>query len=277
MRSPHSFAFLQADGQGLPARHQNLKSVFAQTWSLLTAREQHIFQQSSIFRGGFTQEAAQAVMGATLSDLRALVSKFLLQRASDGRYTIHELVRQFAAQKLALSHADKSAARQRHGAFFCLYLQQREDELKGARQLAAINEIEAEGENSRVAWRWAVAQGEIAKLDQAVNTLSMFYEWRGRYHDGEATCRTASEALCVPDSGKARRVRAKILTWQARFSRLVGQSELAKSLIQQSLLMLNGPMLVDQDVRIEKAATYLELGQQAEKHYRDQKLARENR
>ncbi|MEZ4861155.1 MAG: BTAD domain-containing putative transcriptional regulator [Caldilineaceae bacterium] len=262
----HSFTFLQANSpnsQGLPARHQNLEAVFTHTWSLLSARERRVFQQASIFRGGFTQEAAQAVVDAALPDLLALVSKFLLHRAADGRYTIHELLRQFAAQKLAQSPTDEQAARRRHSTFFCDFLHQREDDLKGAHQQRALKEIEAEGENVRVAWRWAVAHGEIAHLDRAINCLGLFYEWRGRYHDGETACRGAAESLDAPADGDALRIRAKILTWQARFSRLLGQSERAQRLVQQSLCLLNGPDLRDQNSQLERAATYLELGQQA--------------
>ncbi|MBV7338793.1 hypothetical protein KFU94_63355 [Chloroflexi bacterium TSY] len=258
-----SFTFLQDEQQGLPVRHQTLHAVFAHTWSLLTEREQSILQQSSVFRGGFTQEAAKSILGAPLPDLLALVSKFLLHRAPDGRYTIHELLRQFAAQKLSQSREDEAAAQQRHSAFFTTYLQQREDDLKGARQQQALNEIEAEGENVRVAWRWAVEYGEIACLDQAINCLGIFYEWRGRYHDGEVACQIATDKLKMLDSDDTLRIRAKILTWQTSFNRLLGQSEIANGLIKQSWRMLNDLSLADIDVRPEKAATLRELGQQA--------------
>lgn len=259
-----SFTFLQAEGHGLPSRHQNLQAVFTHTWSLLSERDQRIFQQASVFRGGFTLDAAQAVIGAALPDLRALVGKFLLHRAPDGRYTIHELLCQFAAQELAQSAAEELGVRQRHSAFFSAYLYQRTDDLRVARQQQALAEIEAEGENIRVAWQWAVEHQQIAHLDQAINGLGIFYEWRGRYHDGEAACRAAAAMLCQIETGAAVRVLIRILTWQARFSRLQGQSERAGHLAGQSLHLLSEPILGDQDTRPERAATYLELGQQAE-------------
>ncbi|MEM7129457.1 MAG: BTAD domain-containing putative transcriptional regulator [Chloroflexota bacterium] len=259
-----NFNFLQDEQGGLPARHQNLQAVFDHTWSLLTEREQSILQKSSIFRGGFTQESAQAVMGARLSDLMALVSKFLLHRTADGRFTIHELLRQFAAQKLSQLPGRESLVYQDHSEFFSTFLQQHEGDLKSARQQQALIEIEREGENIRVAWQWAVEHGELKHLDSSINCLGTFYEWRARFHDGEASCRMATERLLHLHTGEGKRILSKLLTWQAYFNRLLGQIEPANHLVQQSLGLLSEPVLNNQDIEREKAATYLELGQQAE-------------
>jgi tetratricopeptide (TPR) repeat protein len=257
-----SFDFLQTHLQDIPTRQQSLRAVFEHSWTLLGKQEQVIFQQLSIFRGSFSHEAAQAVTGASLGDLLALATKFLLHRTPAGRYEIHELVRQFAAEKLARSATVEAIARQQHSAYYTSFLGQREADLKGGRQREALVEIETEGENIRLAWIWAVEQGQFEQLDQAIKCLGSFYEWRGRYQEGETACRSAAERLKTVESGQAIRVLARTLRWQALFNRLLGQSDLAAQLAQQSLSLLDHPALAGQDIRPEKAAVLLEIGQQ---------------
>ncbi|MEM7129461.1 MAG: BTAD domain-containing putative transcriptional regulator [Chloroflexota bacterium] len=259
-----SFNFLRADSHGLPVRHQSLQAVFSHTWSLLSEREQMIFQQMSVFRGGFTQDAVQAVTGAMLSDLLVLVNKFLIHRVPDGRYMIHELVRQFAAQKLTESSVDEMMAQQRHCAFFSTFLSQRRNDIRGQRQQDAIIEIEVDSENVRIAWQWAAEHGEIEHLDRSIDTLALFYEWRGRYQDGLTACRMAVEHLSGLNDGEAIRVQIRLLIWQASFNRLLGHRARSSNLTRKSLNLLNSSALVEQDLWREKAATYLELGRQAE-------------
>lgn len=127
------------------------------SWKLLAEREREVFQGLSIFRGGFTRDAAQEVTGASLRDLMALVNKSLLQRTATGRYDMHEVLRGYAAEKLATSEM-ANVARDAHSAYFAEFLHQREADLKGRRQLGALDEIEADFENVRAAWNWALEQ-----------------------------------------------------------------------------------------------------------------------
>jgi predicted ATPase/DNA-binding SARP family transcriptional activator len=259
------FEFLQADLRDLPQRQRSLRAVFEHSWRLLSQRERAIFQQLAIFRGGFSREAAQAVTGASLADLLALAHKFLLHHTPAGRYEVHELLRQYAAQKLAQAATDEVTAQERHSAFYAAFLDRREADLRGARQREALAEIEVEGENIRLAWGWAVEQGEVEHLAQAINCLSHFYEWRGRYQEGEAACRAAAERLKELASAEGLRVLAKTWRWQALFNRLLGHSDLAAQLARQSLSLLASPALADQDTRPEQAAVWMEIGQQSAK------------
>ncbi len=85
----------------LPSRQHSMHIIFNYSWNLLTLNEQQIFGRMSIFRGGCTRAVAQQVSGGTLRELLTLVHKSLLVRdISSGRFTIHELLRQMAAEKL---------------------------------------------------------------------------------------------------------------------------------------------------------------------------------
>jgi len=254
---------LATDLRGVPERQRSIRAVFDHSWNLLTQREQATLQQLSVFRGGFTQRAAQEVAVAPPEELTTLVNKSLLQRAPEGRYEMHEFVRQCAAEKLERLPAAGEAARDRHSAYYAALLQQREADLRGSRQQIALAEIKADIENARVAWDWATSRGQVRRLEQALEPLCLFYEWRVRYREGEAVCRSVAEKLTAAKSGDELRVQARILTWQSLFSRHRGHIESANQLMRQSLALLERPEMADQDTRPEKATILLQMGRMA--------------
>src|SRR5262249_21515481 len=87
--------FLASSARDLPVRHRSVRAVFEQSWQALSAEEQQVLQRLSVFRGGFTREAAEQVASASLGMLSSLVAKSLLHRTAAGRYDLHELVRQY--------------------------------------------------------------------------------------------------------------------------------------------------------------------------------------
>jgi predicted ATPase len=260
-----SLDVLETELRDVPERQRSMRAAFDHSRNLLTEREREVFQRLSVFRGGFTRQAAQEVTGASLRELMALVNKSLLQRMSRGRYEMHELLRDYAAEKLDQTPAAGVAVRDRHSAYYAAALQEWDADLKGARQQAALAEMDVEIENTRTAWNWAVEQGQVERMDQAIDGLCRFYEWRVRYQEGEAACRMAarklaSEKLAATASGEGLRIWAKILTWQSVFSRVLGCTEPASQLLRQSLALLEKPELVGQDTRLEKAFVLAEMG-----------------
>jgi tetratricopeptide (TPR) repeat protein len=137
--------------------------------------------------------------------------------------------------------------------------------LKSSRQQAALVEMKLEMENARAAWNWAVEQGQGARLDQAIDGLCLFYEWRGRYQEGETVCRMATnqfacEKLTTAVAGDGQRVWAKTLAWQGTFSHSLGRTKLGGQLLEQCLTLLEGLELANQDVRSEKAFALVGMG-----------------
>jgi predicted ATPase len=248
-----SLDFLETDLRDVPERQRSMRAVFDHTWNLLTGREQELFAGLSVFRGGFTREATQEITGASLRDLMALVHKSLLYRTASGRYDVHDLIRQYAAEKLDESPAASQAARDRHSVYFTAALQRWWEDLKGPRQQAALAKMGAEIENGRAAWNWAVERGQVEQLDQAIDGLCLFYEWRGRFQEGEAACRIATEKLAATASGDALRVLAKVLSVRSFFNRVLGRTEFASRLVQRGMTLLDRPELANQDTRQTKA------------------------
>jgi predicted ATPase/DNA-binding SARP family transcriptional activator len=255
-----SLDFLETDLRDVPARQRSMRAVFDHSWNLLSARQRAMMRVLSVFRGGFTLQAAGQVTGASLRELRALVDRSLLQRDPGGRYTIHELLRQYAAEKLEKLPAEKEAARDRHCAYYARFLQGRGAHLLGRNQITAAAEIEAELENVRSGWRWAVAQAKIDEIDRSLEALAEFYWMRGWYSQGEEAFARATQtleerqkgglgpirsaALRDADAGDAqeetanrgfRIVLGKALLWQGWFRAMVGSIEKARESLQKSL------------------------------------------
>lgn len=186
----HNIDFLATRSRNHPERHRSIRSVFEQSWQLLSPSEQAMFRQLSLFRGGFTRTAATMVTGASLATLAGLVDKSLVRLNGSGRYDIHELLRQYAAEQIATPHESAQVA-QRHYTYYLNFLYQLEGEIKGHSQLVALDTIESDFENIRNAWLAAVQQGAWELLNQAVETLHFFADMRGRYHEVVALLKTA--------------------------------------------------------------------------------------
>jgi diguanylate cyclase (GGDEF)-like protein len=91
----------------LPEQHRSLWAAFEPLWGLLTESEKRTCEKLSIFQGGFTAEAAQALAGASLAQLSSLADKSLLSTRSPGKFSFHPLLRHYAAQKLSGSQSEK--------------------------------------------------------------------------------------------------------------------------------------------------------------------------
>ena len=101
--------FLATSMRDVPERHRSLRAAFDQSWRLLSGEQQDVLARLSVFRGDFGREAAAAVADADLRLLSDLVSKSLVRRSDFGRYELHELLRQYAAEKLAAESPDALA------------------------------------------------------------------------------------------------------------------------------------------------------------------------
>ena len=257
--------FLAADWSDVPERQRSLRAVFDRSWNLLTQQERAVFQALSVFCDGFTRAAAEQITGASLRDLRALTDKSLLQYTPSGRYQIHELVRQYATSKLDLCPGARTTAGDRHCAYYAAALHRWEKDLTGSGQQEALSEMEAESENIRAAWRWAVEHVQIEQLDLAIEGLQNFYWQSGRYAEAEAAYGVAAEAIAgageiVAPGTDCLRVEVRALAWQSNFQRAMGFRESAHQLQQRCLGLLQSPTLEGVDTRLERAILSMSRG-----------------
>ncbi|MCB0111640.1 MAG: AAA family ATPase, partial [Caldilineaceae bacterium] len=148
---------LQTEAVDLPRRHRSIRAAFDITWLALSSAERDLFAQLSVFRGGFTLHAAKEIGRATQPVLASLVGKSLLRDSkADKRYDLHELLRQYGAEKLSRNATVETQIRAAHCRYYCDYLHQQEQAIFGADVAKAIKVIESDLDNVRLAWHEAV-------------------------------------------------------------------------------------------------------------------------
>jgi predicted ATPase/DNA-binding SARP family transcriptional activator len=217
-----SLDFLETEMRDVPERQRSVRAVFDYSWKLLTEEQQRAFMKLCVFRGGFTRQAAQAVAGASLRTLLLLVNKSWLQHAVDGHYQIHELLRQYAQEKLSKDETAWHQARTQHSAYYVNLLVEVEGAMKGPGQEQAFGTIAEEFENIRVAWYWLVEQQQVESAVQSIlPALFRYCEARARSFELLQLLQAARSALEHNDATANPRVLAKLLTAQAAFFRNV--------------------------------------------------------
>ncbi|MCE7982749.1 MAG: tetratricopeptide repeat protein [Caldilinea sp. CFX5] len=187
--------FLGGGLRNLPERHRSLRRVLDHSWELLAPQEQDVFRKLAIFRGGFNTDAAKTVAGATMPLLLGLIDKSLIRPTENGRYDLHELLRQYAEEKLRAmpeQHAQVTAA---HATFYARLLADRQPELHRYNQQAAAAEIALDLDNIRQAWPFRAVIREHDLLWMAGGALLFFIELRGLWRDFETAFAVLAQEL----------------------------------------------------------------------------------
>ncbi|MBE9473457.1 MAG: hypothetical protein IMY85_01100, partial [Chloroflexi bacterium] len=212
---------------------------------LLHPTEREIFLHLSVFRGGFTREAAQQVTGASLQQLVGLVNKsFLSHDPNSGRLEIHELLRQYAQERLGNIPEASLSAQEAHAAYYAEFMQERWQQLKGKRQLLALTEIEANIENVRAAWRYYIDQKNAPQMWKFIKGLWLVYWIRWWNHAGMELFAEAVNALQGVKDKESAPLRALAMAYQAYFMGWLGLSKQGYKLAEEGvaiLLQLNNP------------------------------------
>jgi predicted ATPase/DNA-binding SARP family transcriptional activator len=186
---------LRADGATHPPRHASMELVFEQSWQRLVPAERDTLARLSVFRGGFQVEAARAVVAAALPVLSALADKSLL-RKDGARLALHPLVQQLAAHKLG--EDPHRATRAAHAAYYQHRLNQSQAAAESGER-SSLRAIDADLENFRLAWQWALEAGPTDALPGCAATLLAYFDHRGLIEDGLRWMREAVDAPRVRD------------------------------------------------------------------------------
>ena len=158
-------ATLAVDASELPERHRSLRALMDQTWQELSEPERLMLTRLGIFTGGFTLPAAQAVGDIGRAELDGFIRASLVRYHPErGRYSLHELLRQYAAGRLDMDREDSALTLDRHSEYFCGRVETVEPELKSARAQAALAAIDGDLENILAAWAHAARCGRVDRV-----------------------------------------------------------------------------------------------------------------
>ena len=179
-----NLSFLESPTRDVTERQRSINAAFEYSWKLLSAEEQTVTRKLSVFNGGFRKEAAAQVAGASLPILASLVDKSLLLVNPGSRYERHRLLFQFSQEKLAEQPQEASEAKAKHAQYFHSFLKRAETDLRGPRAREAMDTIELEFKNIRLAWGWAVEHEDAEALVHSAIPLRLFFDRRGRFQEG---------------------------------------------------------------------------------------------
>jgi predicted ATPase/DNA-binding SARP family transcriptional activator len=235
------FRLLTGGSRTALPRQQTLRALIDWSYDLLSEPERVLLHRLSVFAGGWTLEAAEAVCSGdgqeeweVLDLLTRLVEKSLVQYEAgkgEGRFRLLETVRQYGRDRLGETK-EVEAVHAHHLEFFVQLAERAAPELIGAEQAAWLERLETEHDNLRTAMGWAEAEGQGEEGLRLVGSLWRFWLVRGHLEEGRGrlgqvlalpgtTARTAARAKALPGAG--------LLAWaQSDYAR-------ARSLLEESL------------------------------------------
>lgn len=188
---------LQASLRDRPARHRSMRAACEHSWQLLGGEEQHALACLSVFRGGCEIGAAVDVAGAPPEVLERLGEKSLLRHSDAGRYDLHELIRQFAAEQLR-AMGDETHAHDAHLRWCVALAEAAEPHLNGAEQQIWVQRLERDVDNMRAALAWAFDHERAEPAARICGAIWRFWWIRGHIHEGRRWIEQALTASLPP-------------------------------------------------------------------------------
>jgi len=243
-RLDDSLKLLTTGSRTASARQRTLRGALDWSYDLLSEPERVLFARLSVFAGGWTLEAAEAVASGegvkedgVLNLLSNMVNKSLIVAEATGkgrvRYRMLEPVRQYSSKHLE-EGGEVEAIRRAHAGFFLALAEEAYPELKGANQLQWLEHLEAEHDNMRATLSWALERREAEVALRLGDPLSWFWEVRGYHSEGR---RWLEEALAIEGRGSPE-VRAMALAGVGELAMEQGDLDRAEEACEEGLELL---------------------------------------
>ena len=244
VRLKDRFRLLTGGSRDASVRQQTLRATVDWSYELLEPEERTLFNRLSVFAGGLTLEAAEAVCaGDGIDELQVLD---LLSHLADkslivpeegvggaARYRLLEMLRQYGRERL-LATGEEADLRTRHGSYYLLLAESAESELTGPDESLWLKRLAESHDNLRVAIQGAVERGETERAQRISGALWQFWWLRGYWREGNRWL-TSALALGAPDEPSPHRVKA--LRAAAVLERGVGDFDAAQANLERSVTL----------------------------------------
>jgi predicted ATPase/class 3 adenylate cyclase len=239
-RLSERLALLTGGARDAPARQRTLRDTMEWSYGLLSPSEQRLLARLSVFVGGRTIEAAEAVcdpaheLDETVFDgVDSLVQKSLLRQneglAGEPRFLMLETIRDYALERLEES-GDGELLRQRHANYFVVLAEKAEPEILGADQGVWLERLEAERDNFRAALGWLLERGNTERALRLIGSLRRGWVARGYLSETRKWLETAFEQRAAVRP----QVEAKALYALGRVALVQGDYDKAIPWLEQS-------------------------------------------
>ncbi|MBX2997894.1 MAG: AAA family ATPase [Caldilineaceae bacterium] len=237
---------LTSGASDLPARHQTLWNAIDWSYTLLSEAERWVLRQLAVFAGGWTLEAAEAILeqatsapdvaqfNATppplLDSMTTLVSQSLVAadtHRGSARYHLLESIREYALDRL--TECDEANQARRHHAEYYFSLAET-SELHSIQESVWMDRLEQEHENLQIALAWMVEHAP-ERLVRLADDLGWFWQVRGYVSEGRRWLESAlARAQDIPKFDHAR-----VLSMIGFLAREMGDLAIAQTMLEESL------------------------------------------
>ena len=232
---------LTGGARDLPERQQTLRQAIKWSYDLLSPAEQKLFRRLSVFAGGCTLEAAEAVCN-TLEDLGVDVldgvtslvdNSLLVQRASEERelrFVMLETFREYGREQL-LASGEADATARAHAAYMLVVAEEEHLEMTPADRETWLRCCDVEHDNFRAASHWLIGSGDAEWALRLGAALFRFWEQRDHLTEGRETL---ARMLALPGAAAPTRLRARALYCAAVLADIQGEIDTALTLGRES-------------------------------------------
>ncbi|MDQ3978179.1 MAG: AAA family ATPase [Actinomycetota bacterium] len=218
---------LETAAADVEPRHRSMRTVLDRSWELVDPSAARVLCCCSLFSASFDVTAAKAVAGADLAHLAALVDDSMLRMRADGRYELHELVRQYAADRLDSDAQAAIETARRHAQYF--------DHLAGTVGPDQLHPDDVE--NFRTATAWMLEHASLEELERHLETTMAIYRQRGHWAEARTTFVAALARPELP-----RLLRARWSQAAAESFRQLGQPDAAERYAGEAMAALGRPL-----------------------------------
>jgi predicted ATPase/class 3 adenylate cyclase/DNA-binding XRE family transcriptional regulator len=235
---------LTADGmRTAPERQKTLNSAIDWSYNLLPPEEQKTFAYLSVFSGGFTLEAAEAIFSQNVTEtpiftlIASLLDKSLLtvvpdpEASNDTRHTMLVTIQEYARERLR-EMEEEAEIRNLHLVYFLNLAEKAGKELRGPNQLEWLRLLDSDRDNLRTALGWAIETGQTETALQMVRSLHWFWLILSNFNEGRQWFQRVLEMRDAPLYPGAY---AEVLTQMAHQTFLQFSERDAKPYAEQAL------------------------------------------
>jgi predicted ATPase/serine/threonine protein kinase len=232
---------LTGGARDLPERQQTLRQAIKWSYDLLTGPEQTLFRRLSVFAGGCTLEAAEAVCDTRedlgvdiLQGIASLVDNSLLvQRASDDgdpRFVMLETFREYGRERL-IEHGDAAATERARAAYMLVLAEEETHDMTPAEREAWLRRSDVEHDNFRAAMKYLTTTNDSEWGLRLGAALFRFWEQRDHLTEGRETL---ERVLAMPGALAPTRLRARVLYAAAVLADIQSNSDEAERLSREA-------------------------------------------
>ena len=235
-----NYGFLEDHHQDSSSKHKSMRAVFQSSWNLLEEIHQEYLLMLSVFKGGFSRQAAQEISKASITDFAVLMDRSLLRKNARGQFEIHPIVQQFCREIISDQENVWQEIQQKHYLYYSDYLRKRMPKIYSLEPDNTRAEVHDAIANILAAAKFYTEQSKAAPDPNIIQDLFSYYLIRG-WHEGAIAFQALGDIIEIKDKERAGDnvlLLARLQTQEAYYLSNLGLFEESEQLSQNSLPVL---------------------------------------